>query len=171
MSSLQAAIWLAQLERLDDSCAQEGYFSWYETRLRDVRDQAEPQAVRHRNTYWMVTIIRRSNIWASQSRDGWITLTGMASIPALLPPLSSLPAFAGAPDVGRARECNTVAYNIGAARREPAIRTDSGRRAGRLRVSVVRDMLVRQKNMPGTTPDEAVILAAAGESESAKNLS
>jgi perosamine synthetase len=148
MSSLQAAFGLAQLERLDELVARKrDLFSWYETRLRDIPGiQLNQQPPGTRNTYWMVTIIvdptyGLGNREMMDHLDGH----GIDSRP-FFPPLSSLPAFAGTPDVGRARECNTVAYSIG----PRGLNLPSALMLEEEQVdyvcSVVRDMLLRQNN-------------------------
>ncbi len=151
MSSLQAAFGLAQLERLDELVARKrDIFSWYETRLRDVPGiQLNHQPSGTRNTYWMVTIIVDPSYGLTgREMMDHLDRHGIDSRP-FFPPLSSLPAFAGAPDVGRARECNTVAYSIG----PRGLNLPSALILEEKQVdyvcSVVRDMLGRQKNTAG----------------------
>ncbi|TDX24121.1 DegT/DnrJ/EryC1/StrS family aminotransferase [Rhodovulum visakhapatnamense] len=62
MSGVQAALGIAQMERLDDLIAQKRQiFQWYAERLAGLEGialNAEPQSVR--NSYWMVTVVPRN---------------------------------------------------------------------------------------------------------------
>jgi perosamine synthetase len=115
MSSLQAAFGLVQLERLDELVARKrSIFSWYEARLRDVpgiRMNSEPPGTR--NSFWMATI-DVDPTYGLTNRDmmAFLDGKGIDSRP-FFPPLSSLPAFAGTPDVARARASNAIADRLG----------------------------------------------------------
>jgi perosamine synthetase len=115
MSSLQAAFGLAQIERLEELVARKRtIFSWYEARLRDMPEvQLNHEPPGTRNSYWMATIIVDPSCGMT-NRDimDHLDRHGIDSRP-FFPPLSSLPAFAGMPDVPLARGRNTVAYRIG----------------------------------------------------------
>ena len=112
MSPVQAALGLAQLERLDELIARKcDIFGWYKERLRDVGGMtlnAEPAGVR--NTYWMVTAIIDGvdKAWlADELRD-----QGIDTRP-FFDPLSSLPAYESLPSAAAAAEVNLVARAVG----------------------------------------------------------
>jgi perosamine synthetase len=114
MSSLQAAFGLAQLERLEELVARKRtIFSWYEARLRDlpgIQMNNEPSGTR--NAYWMTTIIVDPSYGlTNREMMDHLDRQGIDNRP-FFPPLSSLPAFVGTPDVSRARERNSVAYRL-----------------------------------------------------------
>jgi perosamine synthetase len=116
MSSLQAAFGLVQLERLEELVGRKReIFSWYTKRLHDlpgIRMNREPPGTR--NTYWMVTLdVDPAFGLTNRQMMDFLDQRGIDTRP-FFPPLSSLPAFAGTPDVARARQHNTVAYRIGA---------------------------------------------------------
>jgi perosamine synthetase len=64
MSAVQAALGLAQLERIDDLLARKRQlFKWYQERLQSIpgfRLNAQPEGVV--NSYWMVTIVSERSI-------------------------------------------------------------------------------------------------------------
>src|SRR5438045_9479906 len=64
MSSMQAALGLAQLERIDELLKQKRrLFSWYEQNLRDVEGiQLNQSSAEARNVYWMVTEVLDESI-------------------------------------------------------------------------------------------------------------
>ena len=113
MSSLQAAIGLAQLERLDELVERKRQiFGWYRDGLADLplTLNAEPQDVR--NSYWMTTVVVDPAAGVQKEalqRD--LAAAGIDSRPFFYP-LSSLPAYASAVDSTRARRDNEVAYRI-----------------------------------------------------------
>jgi len=114
MSSLQAAFGLAQLERLEELITKKRQiFSWYEERLRDVPGiTLNYEAPGSRHTYWMVTILtdRKFGFNHLSMMDHFDKL-GVETRP-FFHPLSSLPAFASAPDAELARTRNVHSYDI-----------------------------------------------------------
>jgi perosamine synthetase len=115
MSSLQAAFGLAQLERLEELVGRKRQiFAWYEARLKDVPGISlnhEPPGTR--NTFWMVTaIVDAARGLENRKMMAHFDQRGIDTRP-FFPPLSSLQAFAGTPDAGRAKERNPVAYELG----------------------------------------------------------
>ena len=114
MSSLQAAFGLAQVERLDDLIARKRQiFEWYRQRLEDlpgvVLNAERPGLV---NTYWMVTaVVDRSYGVSTPELMDRLLEHDVQSRP-FFHPLSSLPAFAGAPDAAAAAIRNTVSYDL-----------------------------------------------------------
>jgi perosamine synthetase len=115
MSGLQAAFGLAQLERLDELIARKrDIFSWYESRLRAVPglslNASRPEMF---NTYWMVTMVLDPAYGLDNRRMMEHFDQRQIDTRPFFPPLSSLPAFATAPDAPAARTRNVVAYNVG----------------------------------------------------------
>jgi perosamine synthetase len=115
MSAMQAALGLAQLERVEELVARKReIFAWY-TRTVGGQDDglrlnAEPAGTR--NSYWMVTIVL----------DPALGVTKETLIPRMRErnvdcrpffyPLSALPAFEGHPQANAARERNDVSYRL-----------------------------------------------------------
>jgi perosamine synthetase len=114
MSALQAALGLAQLERLDELVAKKRrIFGWYRERLADepgLRLNHEPAGVM--NSYWMVTLIFNSALGFDKiALMRKLEARAIASRPFFFP-LSDLPAYRETKEAGRARERNRVAYEI-----------------------------------------------------------
>jgi len=111
MSALQAAVGLAQLERIAELINRKrDIFHWYSERLCDLPtvslNAESPQRV---NTYWMVTAIipeRDKEDLASKLAE-----SGIHTRP-FFNPLSSLLAYAQSKDATRAREANRVSYSL-----------------------------------------------------------
>ena len=114
MSSLQAALGLAQLERLPQLVTKKRQiFDWYSAALSDLEGitlNAEP--VGSFNTYWMVTAILDPHLGLSgkMMRDG--LAKRLINTRPFFHPLSSLPAFAHAPDAASARANNPISYDL-----------------------------------------------------------
>jgi perosamine synthetase len=114
MSAVQAALGIAQLERLDDLCQKKRrIFELYSAELGDlsgIRLNAEPPGTRQ--SYWMSTVV-----WDESYRIGKkevmqrLSDRGIDSRP-FFNPLSSLPALAHLATARRAREENEVAYRL-----------------------------------------------------------
>jgi len=114
MSAMQAALGLAQLERVDELITHKRQiFEWYKRQLAGcdwITLNAEPAGTR--NTYWMVTVI------LDPSRG----VTKETLIPRLRArnvdcrpffyPLSALPAFANHPQAEAARRRNSAAARL-----------------------------------------------------------
>lgn len=114
MSNLQAAVGLAQLERLEELVGKKRrIFRWYADRLStDSRLTLNREAPNALNTYWMVTVIVDPALRVP--KEHFIAEVGKRGID-LRPffyPLSSLPAYADAEDAARAREENAVSYAL-----------------------------------------------------------
>jgi perosamine synthetase len=116
MSSMQAALGLAQLERIEELIDRKrAIFAWYRDALSDfdgiVLNQ-EAATVRH--TYWMVTaIIDESFRMSKEDLMGALASYGVASRPFFYP-LSSLPAYSHLPGARLCQTSNQVAYSISA---------------------------------------------------------
>lgn len=114
MSCLQAALGLAQLERIDELVASKRQiFAWYCRGLRGLEgillNCEEPHI---KNTYWMVTVIldekygiRKEHLIERMGRRG------IACRPFFYP-LSSLPAYEHLSQAHQARQRNKVCYRI-----------------------------------------------------------
>ncbi len=114
MSSLQAALGLAQLERVEDLVGRKRQlFSWYARELRDepgLTLNAEPLGTR--NSYWMVTAVTHPSLGLTKDAlmEG-LTAAAIATRP-FFNPLSSLPAFRDHEQAKGARARNPIAYTI-----------------------------------------------------------
>jgi len=114
MSAMQAALGLAQLERVEDLVGRKReIFGWYRERLSDMEGIAlnvEPPGIR--NSFWMVTLV-----WDRHGRPGQreiqdaLERRGIDTRP-FFHPLSSLPAYRNHPQAERAQERNRVAYDL-----------------------------------------------------------
>jgi len=114
MSAFQAAIGLAQLERIEDLVARKReIFAWYREELSDVdglRLNAEPEGTL--NNYWMVTAIvaRRFGLEKRELMER-LDERNIDSRP-FFHPLSSIPAYADTEEARNARERNVISYEI-----------------------------------------------------------
>jgi perosamine synthetase len=114
MSSLQAALGLAQLERIEHLVAtKRQIFSWYQSELSGVsavRLNAEPPGTI--NPYWMVTAILDPALGVGkQAVADRLSQEGIDSRP-FFNPLSSLPAYQGRPEAEAAGSRNQVSYSL-----------------------------------------------------------
>ncbi len=116
MSSLQAAFGRAQLARIDELLDKKRQiFEWYEYRLADVpgvRLNHRQDGVR--NTFWMVTAVFDRSYGLTARRLMEFFDLHMVDTRPFLPPLSSLPAFAGYETATDAAYRNPTAYDIAA---------------------------------------------------------
>lgn len=114
MTALQAALGLAQLERVEELTARKReIFAWYAEALADRSDLTldhEPPGTRH--AHWMVTVLLDPAL--DLTKDDVIPRLRARGVDCrpLFDPLSSLPAFAGWPGAGAARRRNRVAYDV-----------------------------------------------------------
>lgn len=114
MTSLQAALGLAQVERAEELVERKRQiFACYRERLADVPAvtlNVEP--VGTRNSYWMVTVVWDAAVGLTKDAvTGALKEDGIDTRP-FFHPLSSLPAYWEAKDRDRARRENKVAYDI-----------------------------------------------------------
>jgi perosamine synthetase len=114
MSSMQAALGLAQLERVEELLDQKRrIFSWYEKELSGVAglqlNSGSPDA---RNVYWMVTAVLDPAY--GLKKDELMRMMDERDIDCrpFFFPLSSIPAYSDTEEAGRARARNSVAYRI-----------------------------------------------------------
>lgn len=114
MSSLQAALGLAQLERIDDLVTRKReIFSWYQQSLAGLEGislNAEPEGVS--NSYWMVTVVLDPS--GSLDKEALLAAFKQRGIDCrpFFYPLSSLPAYAELPQAQIAAKRNQHAYQI-----------------------------------------------------------
>ena len=114
MSGLQAALGLAQLERVEELVARKReIFAWYQEELDGVSGvvlNAEP--VGTLNSYWMITAMweERFDLRKEQVMER-LSASGIDSRPFFYP-LSSLPAYENSPQAVAARARNAVGYSI-----------------------------------------------------------
>ena len=111
LSNIQAALGLAQLERLDELVHRKRQIQlWYEDHLKDT----DLQVVRSRDevtsSYWMTTAVDRTRTWLKHDLVSQLSERGVDCRP-VFAPLSSLPAFQDQPAARMARERNTAAYD------------------------------------------------------------
>ncbi|MEW6157618.1 MAG: DegT/DnrJ/EryC1/StrS family aminotransferase [Verrucomicrobiota bacterium] len=114
MSSLQAALGLAQLERVEELIQRKReIFHWYQQELaglEGVQLNAEPAGTK--NSFWMVTVILDPEIGLSKQRLMELMAEANIDCRPFFHPLSSLPAYAGSSEAVAARKRNEVSYRI-----------------------------------------------------------
>jgi len=114
MSAMQAALGLAQLERMDELLSlKREIFSWYQEELQDlVGITLNSEAADVRNAYWMVTVILDPQLGIGKE----LVLETMASrgvdCRPFFYPLSMLPAYQQSAPAHRARAENHTSYAI-----------------------------------------------------------
>ncbi len=114
MSALQAALGLAQLERIDELVQKKRQiFEWYEVRLAtDERVTLNPEPPETVNSYWMPTIVLDPGVPISKRRlFEALREKGIDTRP-FFHPLSSIPAYADTPEAEKARKTNATSYEI-----------------------------------------------------------
>jgi perosamine synthetase len=114
MSSMQAALGLAQLERIDELVAMKrANFARYRARLSGAADltlNSEADGVR--NTYWMVSaIFPHDPCFRKETVMKRLASAGVDSRP-FFSPLSSLPAYRETPEAKAAARRNVVSYRL-----------------------------------------------------------
>lgn len=114
MSSMQAALGLAQLERIEELIARKRQiYAWYKRELGDVEGLTLNYEAPHtKNTYWMVTVILDEAFGIGKEQVQVELSARNIDCRPFFYPLSSLPAYADYPSAQRARELNRVSYKI-----------------------------------------------------------
>ena len=114
MSSMQAALGLAQLERLPELIEKKRQiFAWYRARLGGVAGLSlNHEAPGTKNAYWMVTVVWEPGRLPAKAKTMELLAERGVDTRPFFHPLSSLPAYAAAADAGRARAENAVAYSL-----------------------------------------------------------
>jgi len=114
MSSLQAALGLAQLERIEELVARKRQiFAWYQEEFADVENVTlNFEAPGTKNTYWMVTVVLDKRFGITKEHlMGRMSEQNIDCRP-FFHPLSSLPAFERLEQARRARQRNKISYQV-----------------------------------------------------------
>ena len=114
MSSMQAALGLAQLERLDELVeGKRRVFGWYREMLNGWNEATlNPDVPGLYNSYWMSTVVLDSRLGITkETLIPALKTAGIDSRP-FFSPLSSLPAFSRTAQASAARARNSVAYAL-----------------------------------------------------------
>lgn len=113
MSALQAAMGLAQMERIEELIARKrDIFNWYREALAGLplMLNAEPEGVR--NSYWMVTAVFPDDFLMTKAEImGELSKLGIDTRP-FFHPLSAIPAFRDHPQAKSGRQDNPVSYLV-----------------------------------------------------------
>jgi perosamine synthetase len=114
MSSMQAALGLAQLERIEELIQRKReQFSWYQNELMGTDGltlNKEPTEVR--NTFWMVTLVLDQRLGLNKTQlMQRLGQHGIDTRP-FFHPLSSIPAYEDSEQAYLARQRNKVVYGI-----------------------------------------------------------
>jgi perosamine synthetase len=114
MSSMQAALGLAQLERIDDLVGRKRrIYGWYRDNLHDVAGIVlNYEASDTKNTYWMVTIVVDEELGIRKDRLMDVMSEHLIDCRPFFHPLSSLPAYEHSEQAKKARSRNHVSYKI-----------------------------------------------------------
>lgn len=114
MSSMQAALGLAQLERLDELVeGKRRIFGWYRSALSELSSAAlTPDVADVFNSYWMSTLlVDRQHRLTKEQLVPAMRAAGIDARPFFYPP-SSIPAYAKGEQAIAARARNKVAYDV-----------------------------------------------------------
>lgn len=114
MSSMQAALGLAQLERIDELLERKRHqYEWYRDALAGIDGitlNAQPRGTL--NVFWMVTLVFDQNLGINKTQlMERLSRHGIDSRP-FFHPLSSIPAYEDFEQAQLARSRNKVAYSI-----------------------------------------------------------
>ncbi|MBA2669879.1 MAG: DegT/DnrJ/EryC1/StrS family aminotransferase [Gemmatimonadetes bacterium] len=115
MSSMQAALGLAQLERVEELVEKKRQiFSWYWQALNEVEGLTlNYEAPDTRNSYWMVTAVLDPDLGiGKEDLMQRMNEHGIDCRP-FFHPLSFIPAYRNLPEAERARARNRVSYRVG----------------------------------------------------------
>ena len=114
MSSMQAALGLAQIERIDELIARKRQiFAWYRARLGGLEGLVlNPEDVGDLNSYWMVTVVLDSRRGLRKERLMESMAAQAIDCRPFFHPLSALPAYAGTEAARRGAAGNSTAYAL-----------------------------------------------------------
>jgi perosamine synthetase len=114
MSSMQAALGLAQLERIEELLDyKRKIFAWYEQELGGVDGvRLNYEATGTKNVYWMVTVILDEKYGLKKERLMELMNERNIDCRPFFHPLSSIPAYAETKQAERARARNRVSYSL-----------------------------------------------------------
>jgi perosamine synthetase len=113
MSSMQAALGLAQLERIDELITKKRQiFEWYREGLVGLDIMMNSEAPGTKNTYWMVSLITKPSLGLTKQR--WMELLPQHGIDCrpFFHPLSYIPAYRDTPQAKLAASRNAVSYEL-----------------------------------------------------------
>ncbi len=114
MSSMQAALGLAQLERIEELLAKKlKIFSWYKKNLsgcKGVTLNNEVDGIK--NTYWMVTVILDKKFGIKKEQFIKLMEEKNISCRPFFYPLSAIPAYKNFKQSEKARKQNKISYQI-----------------------------------------------------------
>ena len=140
MSSMQAALGLAQLERVDELVQRKrDIFAMYRDAFAGdsgITLNAEPAGTK--NSYWMITAVWDRSYRKAKNEIVVAMRDAGVDVRPFFHPLSSLPAYAAAPSSNCASERNPVSYDIGAR----AVNLPSGFAVSQRDVEKVREVLL-----------------------------
>ncbi len=106
MSNLQAAIGVAQIERIEELVEKKRQiFAWYEELLVDLPCKLNPELANTRNSYWMPTVLVDREIYFDREAFFAYCKTQNIDTRPFFFPLSSLPMF-------EEKRSNVVSYDI-----------------------------------------------------------
>jgi len=141
MSSMQAALGLAQLERIDELVQKKrDIFAMYRNAFADANGitlNAEPAGTK--NSYWMITAVWDRAFGKSKNEVVLAMRDGGVDVRPFFHPLSSLPAYAGLPGAAAASRANHVSYDLSSR----AVNLPSGFNVTADNVALIRDTLLR----------------------------
>ncbi len=114
MGNLQAALGLAQLERVEELVDRKReIFTWYENRLKSIKGLTwNYEAACTKNTYWMVTVILDKKFGIEKERLIKMMSEKNIDCRPFFYPLSSLPAYKETVEAQQACKRNQVSYDI-----------------------------------------------------------
>jgi perosamine synthetase len=114
MSNMQAALGLAQLERIDELVERKRQiFKWYHSELCDAPGVTmNYQAPSTKSSYWMVTVVVGAEFGLEKEEIMKAMLSKGIHCRPFFYPLSSLPAYEGLEQAQEARRRNKSAYAI-----------------------------------------------------------
>ena len=139
MSAFQAAMGLAQLERIEELLSRKRQiFKWYQEQLSSIDGiTLNHEAPNTKNTYWMVTAIINSKFGLKKEKLMQLMESRNISCRPFFSPLSMIPAYEKYPQADLAQTRNTTSYAIS----PYGINLPSGMNMDVEKVSYVCDML------------------------------
>lgn len=114
MSSMQAALGLAQLERIEELISHKRQiFAWYATELATAAGiTLNYEALTTKNTYWMVTAVLDQKFGIGKNLLMQLMESKQIDCRPIFHPLSSLPAYQEFEQIKSARQRNQISYQI-----------------------------------------------------------
>lgn len=114
MSSMQAALGLAQLERIEELVTKKReIFDWYKKEFSEIEgiilNYESPET---KNTYWMVTVILDEKFGIDKRKLMQLMDEKGISCRPFFHPLSSIPAYQNFEEAKKAKERNIISYEV-----------------------------------------------------------